>query len=140
MDASTAVRSPTARPATPGIGSKLVRENPRWRINESRASSRSSGSPCRQPPCGPGCGKPASDPSVRGTEYLDWLLILNQTHLERVLAESMEHDNGHRPHRGLKLKAPDGPCPGLLRIDGESSVQRRDRLGGVIHEYAKAAA
>ena len=28
----------------------------------------------------------------------------------------------------------------LLRIDGEFNVRRRDRLGGVIHEYAKAAA
>jgi hypothetical protein len=74
------------------------------------------------------------------SECLDWLLILNQTHLERVLAEFMVHDNGHRPHRGVKLTPPDGPRPGLLRIDGEFRVQRRDRLGGVIHEYAKAAA
>jgi hypothetical protein len=74
------------------------------------------------------------------SECLDWLLILNRTHLERVLAEFIEHYNPHRPHRGLKLTPPDGPRPGLLRIDGEFSVQRRDRLGGVIHEYAKAAA
>ena len=52
----------------------------------------------------------------------------------------MEHDNRHRPHRGLKLTPPDGPRPGLLRTDGEFRVQRRDRLGGVIHEYTEAAA
>jgi hypothetical protein len=74
------------------------------------------------------------------SECLDWLLILNQTQLERVLAEFMEHDNGHRPHRSVKLTPPDSPRPGLLRIDGEFSVQRRDHLGGVIHEYAKTAA
>jgi len=94
--------------------------------------------------------KPSPTPQANGvaerfvrtvrSECLDWLLILNQTHLDRVLAEFMEHYNGHRSHRGLKLTPPDGPRQGLLRIDGESSVQRRDRLGGVIHEYAKAAA
>jgi hypothetical protein len=74
------------------------------------------------------------------SECLDWLLILNQTHLERVLAEFMEPCSGHRPHRGLKLTPPNDRRPGLLRVDGEFSVQRRDRLGGVIHECAKAAA
>jgi len=74
------------------------------------------------------------------SECLDWLLILNQTPLERVPAEFMEHYNEHRPHRGSKLTPPDGPRPGLLGVDGEFSVQRRDRLGGVIHEYAKTAA
>jgi hypothetical protein len=40
----------------------------------------------------------------------------------------------------LKLTPPDGARPRPLRIDGEIRVQRRDRLGGVIHEYATAAA
>ena len=77
--------------------------------------------------------------TVRG-ECLDWLLVLNQAHLERVLAEFIEHDNGHRPHRALQLTPPDGPGAGLLRTDGQSRVERRDRLGGVIHEYTEAAA
>jgi hypothetical protein len=66
--------------------------------------------------------------------------MLNQAYLGRVLAEFLEHDNGRRPHRGLKLTPPDGPRPGPLRVDGEISVQHCDRLGGVTHEYAKAAA
>jgi transposase InsO family protein len=74
------------------------------------------------------------------SECLDWLLILNQAHLERVLAEFMEHYNGHRPHRALQLTPPDGRGAGLLRSDGQFRVERRDRLGGVIHEYAEAAA
>jgi putative transposase len=59
---------------------------------------------------------------------------------DSVLAEFLEHDNGHRPHRGLELTPADGPCPRLLRIGGEFRVHRRNRLGGVIHEYARVAA
>jgi Integrase core domain len=37
---------------------------------------------------------------------LDWLLITNRRHLERVLRTYLEHYNTHRPHRALDLKAP----------------------------------
>jgi len=70
-------------------------------------------------------------------ECLDWLLILNEAHLKRVLAEFMAHYNGHRPHRALRLTPPDG-ARGAPLIPG-SVVERRDRLGGVIHEYVAAA-
>jgi putative transposase len=36
------------------------------------------------------------------SECLDWLLILNQRHLDRVNAECMGHYNAHRPHRALQ--------------------------------------
>jgi transposase InsO family protein len=39
-------------------------------------------------------------------ECLDWLLILNRQHLERVLTEWIEHYNQGRPHRGLDLQTP----------------------------------
>jgi integrase-like protein len=39
-------------------------------------------------------------------ECLDWMLILNRQHLERVLTEWFEHYNRSRPHRGLDLKTP----------------------------------
>jgi putative transposase len=48
------------------------------------------------------------------SECLDWLLILNQPHLERVLAEFMGHYNGHRPHRALQLTPPDRPRAGSI--------------------------
>jgi putative transposase len=75
------------------------------------------------------------------SECLDRLLILNAQHLERVLDIFMEHYNGHRPHRGLALMP---PCPTRLSVTaatewGEARVQRRDRLGGVIHAYVVAA-
>ncbi len=39
-------------------------------------------------------------------ECLDWILILNRRHLERVLAEWLEHYNSARPHRALGLRTP----------------------------------
>jgi transposase InsO family protein len=40
-------------------------------------------------------------------ECLDWLLIANRRHLQRVLAEFIGHYNGHRPHRALCLAPPE---------------------------------
>ncbi len=41
------------------------------------------------------------------SECLDWLLILNRKHLERVLPVFIDHYNAHRPHRALNLAPPD---------------------------------
>jgi putative transposase len=69
-------------------------------------------------------------------ECLDWLLILNRRHLERVLRVFVDHYNTHRPHRALKLLPPQRaePPPTV----GE--IRRYDRLGGLIHEYYRDAA
>ena len=40
-------------------------------------------------------------------ECLDWLLIRNERHLQRVLHHYLEHYNHERPHRGLRLQPPD---------------------------------
>jgi transposase InsO family protein len=71
------------------------------------------------------------------TECLDWLLILGRRHLEHVLRTYVTHYNRERPHRGLALQPPEAPP---LRSPGGGHVHRRDRLGGLIHEYYKAAA
>ena len=75
------------------------------------------------------------------SECLDWLLILNDQHLERVLDVFVEHYNGHRPHRALALTPPRPTRPPVAPATewGEARVQRRDRLGGVVHEYVLAA-
>jgi hypothetical protein len=39
-------------------------------------------------------------------ECLDWLLIVNCRHLDRVLRVFIEHYNVYRPHRALKLRPP----------------------------------
>ena len=75
------------------------------------------------------------------SEGLDWLLILNDQHLERVLDVFVTHYNGHRPHRALALTPPCPVRPPMAPAMewGEARVQRRDRLGGVVHEYVLAA-
>jgi putative transposase len=75
------------------------------------------------------------------TECLDWLLIVNRTHLERVLRVYVGHYNHQRPHRGLALATPEGRrqlAPIACARTGE--VYRRDVLGGLLHEYYQAAA
>jgi putative transposase len=73
-------------------------------------------------------------------DCLDWLLIVSRRQLEYVLRAYVEHYNTHRPHRALKLTPP-MPRPRLHLVGAFSpaQVQRRDRLGGLIHEYARAA-
>lgn len=73
------------------------------------------------------------------SECLDWLLILNAQHLAHVLGVFIDHYNGHRPHRALGLTAPRPVPPAVLSKWSSACVQRRDRLGGVIHEYTVAA-
>jgi transposase InsO family protein len=75
------------------------------------------------------------------SECLDWLLVLNHQHLERILEVFVDHYNHHRPHRTLSL-AP--PLPGRAGVvsaprTGDVRISRRDRLGGVIHEYSLVA-
>jgi putative transposase len=70
-------------------------------------------------------------------EILDWVLILDQRHLERVLREYVAHYNLARPHRALGLRAPMARGQPSLPI-GE--IVRRDRVAGLVHEYAREAA
>jgi putative transposase len=70
-------------------------------------------------------------------ECLDWPLIISRGHLEQVLRMYVEHYNQHRPHRALGLEPP-GPSAGLTLVGG-ARVRRRDLLGGLLHEYRRAA-
>jgi putative transposase len=71
-------------------------------------------------------------------ECLDWLLIVNRRHLDRVLGVYVDHYNVHRPHRALKLQPPQPREPPPMPTTGE--IERRDRLGGLSHEYYRTAA
>jgi putative transposase len=75
------------------------------------------------------------------SECLDWLLIRDQQHLEQVLAVFVDHYTGHRPHRALDLTPPSPACARPSRATDLQGVciQRRDRLGGLLHEYNVAA-
>ncbi|MDQ6614178.1 MAG: integrase core domain-containing protein [Actinomycetota bacterium] len=69
-------------------------------------------------------------------ECLDWTLILGRRHLERVMSEYLAHYNAARPHRGIDL---DAPIPLPPAGDTSAAIERTDRLGGLIHEYSRAA-
>lgn len=73
--------------------------------------------------------------SVRA-ECLDWILIWNRRYLERVLAAYVAHYNLARSHRGVGLKVP--VAPDKLAVH-TGPIDRVDVLGGVIHEYQRAA-
>src|SRR5229473_5895502 len=67
-------------------------------------------------------------------ECLDWILILNCRHLERVLTEWFEHYNRARPHRALELRTP------IARSDPVPTagpVTCTERLGSLLREYAR---
>ncbi len=71
-------------------------------------------------------------------ECLDQMLIAGERHLRLVFGEYADHYNTHRPHRRLNQNPPAGhtdpPANGTT-----ARVVRRDRLGGLIHEYAQVA-
>jgi putative transposase len=72
------------------------------------------------------------------TGSLDWFLILGRRDLEWVLRAYTAHYNRARPHRGLALLTPE-PANTAISSTFET-IERRDRLGGLIHEYHRAAA
>ena len=75
---------------------------------------------------------------TRRAECLDWLLILGPRHLDRILRIYVRHYNRRRPHRGLKLQVPESLAP-VEEADGVPDIERRDLLGGLVHEYMRAA-
>jgi putative transposase len=74
-------------------------------------------------------------------ECLDWLLIVSPRHLERVLRVFVDHYSRHRPRRALNLNPPnqERSTLRLLTTAEPERIKRRDRLGGLIHEYNRAA-
>jgi putative transposase len=77
-------------------------------------------------------------------ECLDRLLIVGRRHLERVVAVYTLHYNEHRPHRSLDQRPPlSQPPPSTDQATADvielGRIRRRDRLGGLIHEYQLAA-
>jgi len=63
--------------------------------------------------------------------------MLIERHLRLVLGDYADYDN-LRPHRALQQAPPAGrpvpPAPGA-----SVRVLRRDRVGGLIHEYSQVA-
>jgi putative transposase len=74
-------------------------------------------------------------------EVTDRMLIAGSRHLRAVLDEYAAHYNRHRPHRAMSLRPPDGgailtaPVADLAM----ARIRRCEVLGGLIHEYERAA-
>jgi transposase InsO family protein len=75
------------------------------------------------------------------SEVTDRMLITGPRHLRAVLDEYVTHYNQHRPHRARKLRPPDGSGIVTDPNTGPAAVRirRRKVLGGLIHEYERAA-
>ncbi|WP_277030684.1 integrase core domain-containing protein [Actinacidiphila oryziradicis] len=71
------------------------------------------------------------------TECTDRLLIHDEQHLRKVLAEYAEHYNTARPHRALQLRAP-ADDPDVIPLPTQR-IEHRGILNGLIHEYRNAA-
>jgi putative transposase len=71
-------------------------------------------------------------------ELLDRMLIIGGRHLRAVLAEYIDHDNRHRPHRAFGQLPPLNPSQPPVSVSA-GRIVRRDRLGGLIHEYFQVA-
>jgi transposase InsO family protein len=75
------------------------------------------------------------------SECTDRMLIAGPRHLRTVLDEYAVHYNQRRPHRARNLRPPD--CDHLITVPATSPaterIRRRNVLGGLIHEYERAA-
>ena len=72
-------------------------------------------------------------------ELLDRTIIWNQSQLERLIVDYIDHYNTHRPHRSLDQQPPDpaeAPPPAEER---HLRVVKSTRCQGLINEYQNAA-
>ena len=75
-------------------------------------------------------------------ELLDRTLIYNQRHLLHALRTYEAFYNAHRPHQGIANARPLRPLPEPINDPDRLThldIRRRDRLGGILHEYEHAA-
>lgn len=68
-------------------------------------------------------------------ECLDWMLVLNQRHLQTVIDQYCLHYNNERPHRSRNLRPP------ALRSDRKQiaggQIERSTRLGGLLSDHRR---
>jgi putative transposase len=69
------------------------------------------------------------------SECLSRVIPLGDRHLRRTIAESVAHYDGERNHQGLDNELIDGAPP----VDSGHRIRRRQRPGGLLNYYARAA-
>ena len=72
-------------------------------------------------------------------ECLHRILIGGRRHLEQVVRTYIRHHNEHRPRRSLERRPPLANAP-PAGAPPPHTIGRRDRLGGLLHEYHAIAA
>jgi hypothetical protein len=65
------------------------------------------------------------------------MLIFGERHLRHALAAHVRHYNRWRPHRSLDLQPPRSERP--VADLNQERIKRRPILGGLTHEYERAA-
>jgi putative transposase len=68
-------------------------------------------------------------------ECLDRLIPFGERHFRRAVAEFVAHYHGERNHQGLGNELIEGQ-PALVCV---GRIRRRQRLGGLLNYYARAA-
>lgn len=72
---------------------------------------------------------------------LDRFIVLGTSHVDHLTAEFIEHYNQERPHSSLQFATPAGRRPSIRAGPAKTSqIHCRQRLGGVIKHYYRAAA
>jgi len=72
-------------------------------------------------------------------DLLDHVIPLNQNHLERLLAEYVHYYNNVRTHQALGGETPVKSAPPPLSLAENTKLTTKPILGGLYHEYQKAA-
>jgi hypothetical protein len=70
--------------------------------------------------------------------YLIFARLCGWLALHHMLSEYVGHYTTHRPHRALSQRPPPAGTQ-IAPADDTIRVRRRDRLGGLIHEYSQVA-
>jgi hypothetical protein len=75
-------------------------------------------------------------------ESLDHFVVVGERHLGHLVREFGEHDNAERPHQpkgNVPLPEVDQDEPRILKFPS-GEVRFRERLGGLLEHYYRAAA
>lgn len=102
------------------------------------AALRCAGCVPKRPPTGSPLLNAFAERWVRSVkrECLDHFIAFNESHLNYLIRESVEHFHEERPHHGIGNRIPFGPRDPPLEV---GRVMCRTRLGGVLRHFYRAA-